>query len=237
MKKLIVVSQCFRYLKCSLRLSFIIALFLTTSLFASTSKSSVSISYTKKGTLKNPELIHKYLKDTGLFYSFGEHIILNSFMGLIVGGFQGALIGLYDFELAPASKDDQFSTMILVAGIMGGVGLLSGVGISFVEYYFDEQFTIGPIIMEYTMYGTFIGAFVGSAVGGGVYGSSGDLDDLINIAGFGAMGGFIAGSIAYVLFDVFSLSLSDTLKMDAGYDPWKSQYFLKISRPLSSDFR
>ncbi len=194
------------------------------------------MSYKKNGSLKNPELINDYLKNTGVLYSLGEHIMINSFMGLLVGGMQGALIGLYDFELTPASKNSQFSTLILSTGILGGVGFLAGVGVSFLEHSLDEQFSIGAVIIEYTTYGTLLGAFIGAAVGGGIYGSSDNLDDLIHGVGFGALGGFLVGSIAYFLFDVFSLSLSDNLKMNLGYDLWKKQYSLKISRPIAFDF-
>ncbi len=180
---------------------------------------------------RTPDLMREYLADTEIFYTFTEHLFINSTMGLIMGSIQGGLIGFFDFESKPASTDGRFSTLALSLGILSSVGFLTGMGISVIEYYNNQQFTIGPTFMQYTFYGTFFGAFVGALIGGGLYGKTGNLDNLINITSYGALAGLFVGLSSYFLFDIFAIS--KFVQLSLNYDPWQSEYTFGVTNILS----
>ena len=44
---------------------------------------------------RTPGLMREYLAGTEVFYTFNEHMLINSIMGLVMGGIHGGLIGFF----------------------------------------------------------------------------------------------------------------------------------------------
>ena len=190
---------------------------------------SVHQAETKTSSPKSPGMVDEYLSHSNLNYTLEEHILLNAFAGLIMGGIQGVMAGFTDFDASPATSDGQFNTLALTASIFASVGFLSGIGVALWEHSREEQLTIGPTIIKYTTYGAFSGVLLGSGIGAILFASSNNTNDVINWASYGAIAGISVGLAAYFIFDAFS---APSLTFDLGYDPVNQKYYFSVNRVL-----
>ena len=177
----------------------------------------------KEPMLRNSELIDSYVYKSKFRYSHGEHLLINMLSGAISGAIYGALIGFSDFDVD--AEKDQYDNVLLFTGIIGGVGLLSGVAIFFVEYFQEKQFNIGKSIWSYSTYGTIIGGILGGLFGFIPFVSSDDYSDVVNFIGYGSAAGLGVGMVLYFVLELWIKD--DQFKLDVGFDPSSDSWQVK----------
>ena len=181
--------------------------------------------------LKNPEMMEEYLEDVGVYYSTGEHILLSMLMGGVTGSIMGSMIGFYDYESDKQPANERYRSVLLMTGIIGGIGFLTGGLVAVIEYFQYTQFEIGKPILKYTVYTTLIGALLGTLVGLIPYGSNNNIDSILNYMAYGSAAGLASGIILYVLFERFSLK--DRFKFNLWYEPFDNKYNVSFSKEIS----
>ena len=198
------------------------------TLFASTSE--VSETEAEEQVLKNQKLVDEYLYESDVYYSFGEYLLLNMFMGLLTGGIYGGAMGFFNYDSQQTTG--KFNTLLIVTGAAGGFGLLAGGIIAFIEHLQKRRdFHIGKPILTYTLYSTVVGAILGSIFGVIPYTSTNDTDSIINFMSYGAALGFVSGIVFYFLFEDFEAKKD--FKLDFLYEPQKEAYLIRFSKRLS----
>lgn len=146
-------------------------------------------------SLKNPELIDRYLSNRNRSYTAGEHLFANIFMGAFSGASFGALgsLVMYTSGDQAASEDN----LIKFSGGGALAGVFAGALVTWFEYRHDEQFTIGPVLMNYTWYGAIGGSLAGMVAGLIPFSSSNDTADILNYTGYGALTGVGLGLVLF----------------------------------------
>lgn len=155
--------------------------------------------------LKNKVLIEDYTSKDLRPFDRGEHILISALMGGIGGGFVGGLIGLKGYN-----KDDDTKTLnslYVFGGVGAGVGVFTGITLTFFERGKIEQFALGKFLLKYSWYGAIGGAILGGGVGLIPYSSSSDYGDIIRYAGYGAGIGLAASLV------LFFVDLPDHLRL------------------------
>lgn len=155
--------------------------------------------------LSNKRIIEDYTAQDLRPYDRGEHILISAFMGGIGGGVVGGLIGLNGYD-----KNNDTTTLNALykfGGIGAGVGVFTGITLTFFERGKIEQFALGKFLLKYSWYGAIGGGLIGAGVGLIPYSSSSDHGDIIRYAGYGAGVGLVASLV------LFFIDLPDHLKL------------------------
>lgn len=155
--------------------------------------------------LSNKRIIEDYTAQDLRPYDRGEHILISAFMGGIGGGVVGGLIGLNGYD-----KDNDTTTLNSLykfGGVGAGVGVVTGITLTFFERGKIEQFALGKFLLKYSWYGAIGGGILGAGVGLIPYSSSNDYGDIVRYAGYGAGVGLVASLV------LFFIDLPDHLKL------------------------
>ena len=155
--------------------------------------------------LSNRRLIEDYTAKDLRPFDRGEHILISAFMGGLGGGVVGGLIGLNGYD--KNSDTNTLNALYKFGGIGAGVGVVTGITLTFFERGKIEQFALGKFLLKYSWYGAIGGAILGGGVGLIPYSSSSDTGDIIRYAGYGAGVGLVASLV------LFFIDLPDHLKL------------------------
>lgn len=155
--------------------------------------------------LANKRLIEDYTKKDLTPFDRGEHILISAFMGGIGGGVVGGLIGLNGYD--KDNNTTSLNSLYKFGGIGAGVGVVTGITLTFFERGKIEQFALGKFLLKYSWYGAIGGALLGAGVGLIPYSSSNDYGDIVRYAGYGAGVGLAASLV------LFFIDLPDHLKL------------------------
>jgi len=168
---------------------------------------------------KNSEMIDKFTRSLTKHTLF-EHIMVNMTYGIISGGLIGAGGGFILYDKRHPTPSHENIQLFALAGV--GVGGLTAVTIGIIERFRGKPFSIGPGVFNYGWYGAFGGIMLGGVSGSIVYVSSNNTDDILHGVGYGAIGGFVAGTLLHIL-----LPKSSTFKID--FLPGPKNNFVKVS--------
>lgn len=155
--------------------------------------------------LSNKKLIEDYTAKDLRPFDRGEHILISAFMGGIGGGVVGGLIGLNGYD--KNNDTTTLNSLYKFGGVGAGVGVVTGITLTFFERGKIEQFALGKFLLKYSWYGAIGGGILGAGVGLIPYSSSSDYGDIVRYAGYGAGVGLVASLV------LFFIDLPDHLKL------------------------
>ncbi len=170
-------------------------------------------------SLKNPELIQKFLPSEK--EDPGEYFTIN----LLVAGISGAAFGYVSsysmITNADYKKYQGLYTGGFALGAMGVSAIFSGI-----EIYSDRYYFYSKPLFRHSWLGFIIGSLVGTSYSVIPYSESKNTDDVLQYLGYGAMAGTGLGLLSGMVYPVFF----QDMKFNAYYDPTMNRGVFSFTR-------
>ncbi|GEM_PF-3091260 len=170
-------------------------------------------------SLKNPELIQKFLPSEK--EDPGEYFTIN----LLVAGVSGAAFGYVSsysmISNADYKKYQGLYTGGFALGAMGVSAIFSGI-----EIYSDRYYFYSKPLFRHSWLGFIIGSLVGASYSMIPYSESKNTDDVLQYLGYGALVGTGLGLVSGMVYPVFF----QDIRFNTYYDPSTSRGVFSFTR-------